>query len=172
MRSNPVVETKGRPVKKTIALLAVVAGGVGLAAPAALADTDPLAAVRADVAKVEADATARHDLVIADAQKLQADAQAAVGGTKDAAKATIQADRQKLRADRAQATATVRADREQLRTDLAAVHAARAGGNGVLRDLLRPMRTQLRQQHHEILGAIHSARAAVRSLHRSFRHQH
>lgn len=156
-------------MKKTIALLAVVAGSVGVAAPAALADTDPLAAVRADVAKVEADATARHDLVIADAQKLQADAQAAAGGTKDAAKATIQADRQKLWSDRAQATETVRADRAQLRTDLAAVHAAKAGGNGVLEDLLRPMRTQLRQQHREIVSAIHEARRAVRTLRHSFK---
>lgn len=158
-------------MKKTIALLAVVAGGVGLAAPAALADTDPLAAVRADVTKVEADATARHDLVIADAQKLQTDAQAAVGGDKDTAKATIRADVAKLHADRLQATSTVLADRAQLTGDLAAAHTAGAGGNGALKSLLQPMRTQLRQQHAEIVSAIHAAHDAVRSLRRSF-HQH
>ena len=87
-------------MKKTLTLV-TMALALGVLAPsAALADTDPAAAVKADVAKLVSDATTRHDVVIADANKLTADAQAAKGGTKEAARATIKADLAKLRTDR------------------------------------------------------------------------
>ena len=87
-------------MKKTLTLV-TMAFALGVLAPSgALADADPAAAVKADTAKLLSDATARHDAVIADANKLAADAQAAKGGTKEAARATIKADLAKLRADR------------------------------------------------------------------------
>jgi hypothetical protein len=63
----------------------------------------------------------------------------------------------------------VHADRVQLRNDLAAVHTAKAGGNGTLKALLQPMRAQLRQQHAENVSAVRSARAAVKTLRQGFR---
>ncbi len=156
-------------MKRAVSLVALGAVAGALAIPAAFADTDPLAAVKADIAKLTTDATARHDLVVADAQKLGADAEAAIGTPRKTALATIKADRAKLKSDREAATATVKADRAQLKTDVAAVHAAKTG-KGQMKALLQPLRTLLQQQRTEIKSALQAAHDAVKALRASYQH--
>src|SRR5204863_184447 len=91
--------------------------------------------VKSDISQLQSHATARHDAVIADAQKLAADAQAAVGGTRKEAMATIKADRAKLKSDRTAAAATLKADRAKLKAD-AAVAAGRFDSEQALRNFL------------------------------------
>lgn len=156
-------------MKKLSTLLAVGVGAGALATPFAGADAGALASVKTDAVKLTADATAKHDLVIADAQKLQADAQAALGGKRKDVKVTIKADVAKLRSDRTAAAAAVKADRAQLKADVKAAREAKAG-KGQLESLLQPVRAQLKQQRAEIKAALQSARQAVKALRASFKH--
>jgi ABC-type transporter MlaC component len=154
-------------MKKTLTLV-TMALVLGVLAPsAALADADPVAAVKADVAKLLSDASARHDVVIADANKLAADAEAAKGGTKAAARATIKADLAKLRADRKAAAVILKADRAQLKTDLEAAKEAKALKG--LRGTLKDARDTLKQQRAEVKQALEAAHAAVKELRASFK---
>jgi hypothetical protein len=152
---------------KTTLTLLVTALALAVLAPAATAQGDPAAAVKADLAKLVSDADARHDVVIADANKLAADAQAAKGGTKAAARAAIKADLAKLRADRKAAAEVVKADRAQLKTDLAAAKDAKALKG--LRSSLKEARTALKQQRAEVKAALQAAHQAVKELRASFK---
>jgi len=154
-------------MKKTIALLAAAVLVVAAGAVSARADGDPVAAAKADVQQLVTDATALHSTVVADAQKITADAQSLQGTTDvEAARETLKADVQKLRADRQQLVPPVLADWKQLRTDLEAVRAAHAG-TADLRSTLEQARETLRQEREDVRTALEAARQAMRALRQS-----
>jgi hypothetical protein len=138
-----------------------------LAAPASAAG-DPVAAVKVDATQLLADSKSAHDGLIADLQRLTSDAQAAKGGSKEAARAAIKADLAKLRSDRQTLLAPVKADRAQLKADLKAAREAKAG-KGELKPVLQQLRSTLKQQRAETRAALRTARQAVRELRASFK---
>jgi hypothetical protein len=76
---------------KTVLASTVLA--VALAVPAlAVGQADPVGAVKADLAKLKTHAIATSATIVADAQKLTADATAAKGSTKAQAKAAVKPD--------------------------------------------------------------------------------
>jgi hypothetical protein len=164
--------------RKVLLLTVLALGGAALAPAAALADSDPLAAVKTDVAKLQSDAQNARDTLVADANKLASDAQS-LEGTTDRRHAidTLKADRAQFKSDREAAQTTLRADRLQLRTDLKALRVARhasqgtTGGtapNGELRALLQNLHSQLQQYRSDVRHAIEQARDAVKDLRGNF----
>jgi len=99
-------------------IAAVAALSLAVLAPGALAASDPLAAVKADLSKLQADFASAHDTLMADAQALQSDAQslgaAAKGDARAQVRAKIKADWEQFKADRAAKKATLQADWQQL----------------------------------------------------------
>jgi chromosome segregation ATPase len=151
--------------------LKILAFGVGLAAaitPVALADNS-LGAVNADIAKLQADFQSSHDVLMADAQKLQGDVALIKPGNKDAAKAAIQADWQQLKSDFAAKKTTMQADWQQLHTDLQAARQAKAGTKAdreALKQTLQQVRDTFkagREQVHQAVEAAHAALKAARA---------
>ena len=93
---------------------------VAIVPVAAMAAT-PIETVKADLTKLSTDVQTKHDTVVADAQKLQADATSFLGTSdKKAARAAIKADAQKLTTDWHSLLAVCLADRAQLHQDIAA----------------------------------------------------
>ena len=145
-------------------LFAAVALACVAGANVARADTDPVAAVKADVQKLVADATTLHDAVKADADKITADIQALQGTTdRKTARATLQADWQKLMADHQQLRPTVDADWAQLKTDLKNVRSAKAG-SADLRSLLQQANEALATQRDAVKQALTAAHDAAKAL--------
>jgi len=152
--------------KLTMLFLLVVA--VAVAAPVAALADDGTAAVQADIAKLKTDVQAKHDAVVADATKLQADAQSLVGTSdRKAARQTIVADAQKLTSDWKSLLATCLADRAQLHTDVLA--AKNAGANKQqLRLLVREANLEIRIVNLDMRSAVAKAHLAVVQLRESF----
>ena len=149
---------------KTMLLFAAVALACVAGAQAARAETDPVAAVKADVQKLVADATTLHDTVKGDAEKISADIQALQGTTdRKAARETLKADWQKLLADRDQLKPAVEADWSQLKTDLASVRSAKLG-SADLKALLQQANQALAAQRDAVKQAVTSARDAAKAL--------
>lgn len=149
---------------KTLAAAAVL--GVAIFVPTALAADDPLAAVNTDIAKLQADFTSTHDVLLADAQKLQADAALFKPGNKDAAKAAIKADWTQLKSDFEAKHVTMQADWKQLQTDLAAARSAKAGTKAdrtALRDAIHAMEATFRDGRAQVHEAIQAAHAAIQA---------
>ena len=69
-------------MKKYVLALSALTAAAALGPAAATSAADPVAAVKADLAKLQADVTAKRNVIVADAQKLAADAAAAKGGTR------------------------------------------------------------------------------------------
>jgi hypothetical protein len=156
-------------MRKLLLLAALTLAVVAIVPVAAMAAT-PLDTVKADLAKLSTDVQTKHDAVVADAQKLQADATAFVGTTdKKAARAAIKVDAQKLTADWHSLLSVCLADRVQLRADIAAARAAHAGEHGQLRLLVRQANLSIRATNLEMRAAVARARAAVVGLRVSFR---
>jgi hypothetical protein len=155
------------PVKKTP--FVVVALALSVTTPALAAD-DPVASAKADLATLLADAQAKHDTLIADANKLKADV-AAASAAKDrkALKTTLRADLQQLRSDRQAAIALLQADRDRLKADLEAVRQARAGRGSDLRSLLEQARATLAQEREETQAAMQAARQAEQAALAAFK---
>lgn len=153
---------------KRFLVLLVAVTAVAVAVPlAALAD-DPTSAVQADIAKLKTDVQAKHDTVVADAQKLAADAASLAGTTdKQAARAEIKADATKLTGDWKSLVATCLADRKQLRQD---VQAAVQGGAAKrdLRLLVRQANLEIRLTNLDMREAVATARLAVVKLRQGF----
>jgi hypothetical protein len=155
-------------MRKFLLLAALTLSAFAIVPVAALA-ASPLDNVNADIVKLTADVQAKHDAVVADAQKLQADATSLTGTSdKQAARATIKADAQKLTADWRSLLSVCLADRVQLRADIAAARQAHAGGHGQLRLLVRQANLSIRATNLEMRAAVARARAAVVGLRASF----
>jgi hypothetical protein len=151
-------------------LLAGLTATVLAIVPVAAMAAGPLDAVHADLAKLTTDVQTKHDAVVADAAKLQADATSFVGTSdKKAARAAIKADAQKLTTDWHSLLAICLADRVQLRSDIAAARQAGAGGHGQLHLLVRQANLSIRATNLEMRAAVARARAAVVGLRASFR---
>ena len=90
--------------------------------PAALAASDPGAALTADLQKLSADRATMHAAVMADIQKVTADAQ--TGAKSPSLKVAIQGDVKKLMSDVAANHAVMQADRLQGLADLQAAKVA------------------------------------------------
>jgi DNA repair ATPase RecN len=149
---------------KTMLLFAAVALACVAGAHVARADTDPVAAVKADVQKLVADAGTMHDTVKADVDKITTDIQALQGTTdRKAARDTLKADWQKLLADRQQLKPAVEADWAQLKTDLQSVRSARAG-SADLKALLQQAMQALATQRDAVEQAVTAARDAAKAL--------
>ena len=146
------------------ALALVVAAIVPIAA---LAD-DPLAAIKADITKLQSDVKVKHDAVLADAQTLQTDAQTLAGSDKATAKAKIKIDVLKLTGDWRSLLSVCLSDRAQLRTDVAAAHAAGLT-RGQIHPLVREANLQIRASNLEMRAGVLRARAAVFALRQSFK---
>ena len=156
-------------MKRIMILLAAAVLVSAVGAVAARADTDPGAAVTADLQKVVADATALHAAVQADAAKIAADAQALQGSTDaKAARAALQADWQQVVTDRQKLVPPVLADLKQLAADLQAVHAAKAGSPD-LRAALRTANQTLAQERRDAAQALAAAHQATQALRQSIR---
>jgi hypothetical protein len=156
-------------MKKMLALDVMLA--LALAAPVAgfAASADPGAAVKADVAKLLADAQAKHDTIVADAQQLQADVQSLRGATdKAAAKAAVKADLDRLRADRDALAAALKPDRERLAADMKVALGSQEG-RLALRGLLKQTIESLKQERQSTRAAIGAARQAEQAVVHSFR---
>jgi DNA repair ATPase RecN len=149
---------------KTMLLFAAVALACVAGAQAARAETDPVAAVKADVQKLVADATTLHTTVKADAEKITADIQA-LQGTKDrkAAAATLKADWQKLVADGSRLRPAVEADWAQLQTDLKSLRTAKQG-SADLKALLQQANQALATQREAVKQAVTAANDAAKAL--------
>lgn len=155
-------------MSRRIALLVAVAAVACFPTLAVADSSDPVATVNADIAKLQADFTVVHDTLIADANKLQADAQLLTGSDKTQAKATIKADFQQLRSDFQSARVTMHADWAQLRSDYAAAHNGQLSraDRVNLRLAIRQLQVTLRQGRAEVHQAIMAARKAIRSARR------
>src|SRR5436190_21888062 len=117
-------------------LLASVSVAAALAVPAlASGQADPVSAVKADLAKLRTDVTATSATIVADAQKLTADATAAKGGTKAQAKASVKPDVTKLHADLSAAKTLLEADKAQLKVDVAAAKQVKGAKKALKADL-------------------------------------
>jgi cobalamin-dependent methionine synthase I len=147
---------------KTLAAAAIL--GVVAFVPAALAADDPLAAVKTDIAKLQADFTSAHDTLLADAQKLQSDAALIKPGNKDAAKAALTADWAQLKSDFAAKHAIMQADWTQLHTDFQAAREAKAGTKAdrvALHDATKQMREAFATGRGQVHEAVQAARTAI-----------
>jgi cobalamin-dependent methionine synthase I len=147
---------------KTLAAAAVL--GVVAFVPAALAADDPLAAVKTDIAKLQTDFSSAHDTLIADAQKLQADAALIKPGNKDAAKAALTADWAQLKSDFAAKHTVMQADWTQLHADFEAARAAKSGtkdDRAALRDAAKQMHDAFQTGRAQVHEAVQAARAAI-----------
>jgi cobalamin-dependent methionine synthase I len=147
---------------KTLALAAVL--GVTAFVPSALAAADPIAAIKADLAKLQSDFSAAHDTLMADAQKLQSDAALIKPGNKDAAKAAIQADWAKLKADLDATHTTMQANWDQLHADFEAARALKGAtkeDRAALRDATKQMRETFQAGRAQVHEAVQAARAAI-----------
>src|SRR5206468_1455197 len=102
--------------RKVLLLTVLALVGAALAPTAALSDSDPLAAVKADIAKIESDAQSARNTLVADAQKTASDAHS-LQGTTDRRHAidVLKADRDQFKSDRESAQATLTGDRETLK---------------------------------------------------------
>jgi len=148
--------------------LIVLALAVAALVPVAAFADDPLAAINADITKLQTDVKAKHDTVLADAQTLQTDAQTLVGSDKATAKAKIKIDVLKLTGDWRSLLSVCLSDRLQLRTDIAAARAAGIG-RGQIRPLVREANLQIRASNLEMRAGVLRARAAVFALRQSFK---
>ena len=149
---------------KTMLLFAAVALACVAGANVARADTDPAAAVKADVQKLVADATTLHDTIKADADKITADAQALQGTTdRKAARATLKADWKKVLADREALKPAVDADWAQLKSDLGALRSAKAG-SADLKALLEQANQALALQRDAVKQSLTAAHDAAKAL--------
>lgn len=149
---------------KTLAAAAIL--GVVAFVPAALAAGDPLAAVQADITKLQADFSSAHDTLMADAQKLQSDAALVKPGNKDAAKTALTADWAQLKSDFAAKHTTMQADWQQLHTDFQAARSAKSGTKAdrvALRDATKQMLDAFRTGRGQVHEAVQSARAAIQA---------
>lgn len=149
---------------KTMLLFAAVALACVAGANVARADTDPAAAVKADVQKLVADATTLHDTIKADADKITADAHALQGTTdREAARATLKADWKKVLADREALKPAVDADWAQLKSDLGALRSAKAG-SADLKALLEQANQALALQRDAVKQSLTAAHDAAKAL--------
>lgn len=149
---------------KTMLLFAAVALACVAGANVARADTDPAAAVKADVQKLVADATTLHDTIKADADKITADAHALQGTTdREAARATLKADWKKVLADREALKPAVEADWAQLKSDLGALRSAK-GGSADLKALLQQANEALALQRDAVKQSLTAAHDAAKAL--------
>lgn len=153
---------------RKIPLLLAAALGLAVLTPAAsVAQADPSAAVRANVATLLADSQRAHDTLIADAQRLAASARSAKGLDRKQARAAVKADVAKLRSDRQQFAALLKADRDRL---VASVKAAReAKAMKPLRSLVQEARASVKRQRAEVRAAIQEAKTALKELRASGR---
>lgn len=156
-------------MNKALSLVVIVLAVAAAAPVAALAD-DPVATVQADIAKLKSDVQTKHDTVVADAQKLEADAASLVGTSdRKGARKTIKADALKLTGDWKSLLAVCLADRKQLREDVQA--AARSGvSRRDLRRLVREANLEIRLTNMNMRAAVLEARIAVLELRESFHH--
>jgi hypothetical protein len=138
-----------------------------LAAPAAFAAGDPVAAVKADLAKLQADATSARATIVPDAQKLASAALAAKGSTKAQAVGAVKPDLLQLRSDLKAARTQLAADRAQLKTDLASAKGVN-GARKQLRPVVKSTRAAVRTERTAIRNALKQARQAVKDLRASF----
>ncbi len=159
-------------MRKLMYFMALAVAAVAIAPVAAMADTtDPLAAIKADIAKLQTDVQTKHDTVVADATTLQNDANSLVGTTdKNAARAKIKIDALKLTGDWRSLLSVCLADRLQLRTDVAAARQA-GNGHGQIRPLIREANLQIQATNLEMRAAVLKARAAVFALRQSFKNE-
>ena len=154
-------------MKKTLILAVAVCAAALLVPVAALAD-DPVSTVQADIAKLKSDVQSKHDTVVADAQKLESDADALAGTSdKNAARQTIKADAQKLRSDWKSLLATCLADRAQLHKDVQAAKDAGVSKHQV-RLLVRQGNLEIRLVNLDLRSAVAKARLAVVKMRESF----
>jgi len=153
---------------KKILMLAVVALTVAAAAPVAAFADDPVGAVQADIAKLKTDVQAKHDQVVADAQKLETDANSFAGTSdKKTARQTIRVDALKLTGDWRSLLSTCLADRVQLRADVLAAKQAGVPAQQ-LRLLVRQANLEIRLTNLNMREAVAEAHLAVVKLRESF----
>jgi hypothetical protein len=147
-------------------ILAALAAALVLV-PAALA-SDPSSALTADLQKLSTDRAAMHATVLADIQKLTADAQAAAGSNdKSSVKSTLQADVQKLNADLRSGAQTMQVDRRQTMQDLQA--AKQAGVKlGSLKTQLQQLKQLFQQDKAAAQQDLQAAKQALDALKQSF----
>jgi hypothetical protein len=134
--------------------------------PAALAASDPGAALTADIQKLTADRATMHAAVVADIQRVTADAQA--GGTSRASlKSSIAADVKKLTSDISTNHQILQADRLQGLADLRAARVAH-----VKLSQLKPQVQQLEQlwqdDKTDLQQDLQAAQQAIAALEASF----
>jgi predicted nucleic acid-binding Zn-ribbon protein len=153
-------------LKKTV-VAGVAAAGLAAFPALAPADTAPVATVKADLAKLQSNVATARTTLVGDAQKLAADANAAKGTSRKAARAAIKPDLQKLHSDLAAARATIKADHAQLRSDLAAAKQVK-GAAKELKPVLASTRASVKQLRSEIRSELAKARQAVKDLRASF----
>ena len=148
--------------------LFLIAMAIAVAAPVAALADDPTATVQADIAKLKSDVQTKHDTVVADAQKLEADATSLVGTSdKKAARDTIKADVTQLVTDWKSLLQVCLADRQQLRDDVKAAIDGGASKQDV-RMLVREAQLEIRAANLDMREAVTKARLAVVKLRQSF----
>jgi hypothetical protein len=133
------------------------------AVPTALAAADPVGIVKNDVVTLQADVQTKHTLVIADAQKVTADATARAGAKHSQVKLTLRPDLQKLQNDTLVARTTITADRQRLQRDLQAVRSAKLG-KGQLASLVKQARAADNAANAEVKAELKIANQAVSKL--------
>ena len=155
-------------MKKLMYIAALALAAAAIAPIAALADTDPLAAIKADIAQLKTDVQTKHDAVVADATTLQNDAHSLVGSDRKTARTKIKIDALKLTGDWKSLLSVCLADRLQLRKDINAARQAGAG-KGQIAPLVREANLEIRATNLQMRAAVLQARAAVIELRQSFK---
>lgn len=156
--------------KMLVGLVAALA--VTAFAPVALAEADPLAAVKQALTTLKVDFKQAKKTLLADIATVKADIEAFPGASdKAAAKAKLRADLQQLRADRRAAHEQLKADRLALREAMQAAREAKAGSQGhreALRKQLQECKQEFEEGRAELREAMEELREMLQELKASF----
>ena len=155
-------------MKKLMYIAALALAAAVIAPVAVFADTDPLAAIKADIAQLKTDVQTKHDTVVADAATLQSDATSLVGSDRQTAKTKIKVDALKLTGDWKSLLSVCLGDRLKLRTDINAARQTGAG-KGQIFPLVREANLEIRSTNLQMRAAVLQARVAVLKLRLSFK---
>src|SRR5207302_8956129 len=124
-------------------ILVLAALAALVAAPGTLAEADPAASVKADIAKLLDDAKAQHDLVVGQAL--------GISGTGD-----VKSALESLRSARQAAVSLLESDRAQVKADLDGLKHGKAK-HGDLPNLLQQANAALKQEGSEVQAAVDAA---------------
>jgi hypothetical protein len=140
---------------------------LGLVVCVACGASNPTAAVKADLSKLQEDGANARATIVAEARKVPVDAASAKRSGQAAARAAVKRDVVQMRKDIAAARNVLKEDRAKLKADLAG-----AEGNGRLKELRSALTSTwaaVETDHAAIRSAVQAARKSAKDLRASLK---